>query len=159
MAGGTVVVVRLPMINTNWYHGWMYCCCCASSNDKHQLMSQSRVHSNLTMIMYVDRNIAILSFCLVVDFYDVKSYISIDMHMYTYTYIYIYIHDIWYIYSIVFLDIGMPLLESKLLSLLLTPVEIGPSAKRWKIQFRLGLAINSTTLILITAYQYPKILY
>ena len=25
-------------------------------------------------------------------------------------------------------------------------------AKRWKVQFRLGLAINSTTLILITAY-------
>ena len=32
-----------------------------------------------------------------------------------------------YIYSIVFLDISMPLLESMLLSLLLTPVEIGPS--------------------------------
>ena len=31
-----------------------------------------------------------------------------------------------YIY-IIFLDISMPLLESKLLSLLLTPVEIGPS--------------------------------
>ena len=29
-------------------------------------------------------------------------------------------------------------------------------AKRWKVQFRLGLAINSTTLILITAYKYPK---
>ena len=29
-------------------------------------------------------------------------------------------------------------------------------AKRWKVQFRLGLAINSTTLILITAYQYPN---
>ena len=40
-----------------------------------------------------------------------------------YVYIYIYI----YIYSIVFLDVGMPLLESKLLSLLLNPVEIGPS--------------------------------
>ena len=90
----------------------------------------------------------------------------------------------------VFLDISMPLLESMLLSLLLTPVEIGPSnaqlverrrdkskdlgsnpsechvfylfrcvlsfsatlTKRWKVQFRLGLAINSTTLILITAY-------
>ena len=39
-------------------------------------------------------------------------------------YTYIYIH----IYSIVFLgDISMPLLESILLSLLLTPVEIGPS--------------------------------
>ena len=38
-------------------------------------------------------------------------------------YIYIYI----YIYSIVFLDVGMPLLESKLLNLLLNPVEIGPS--------------------------------
>ena len=25
-------------------------------------------------------------------------------------------------------------------------------AKRWKVQFRLGLAINSTTLILITVY-------
>ena len=25
-------------------------------------------------------------------------------------------------------------------------------AKRWKVQFRLGLAINSTTMILITAY-------
>ena len=25
-------------------------------------------------------------------------------------------------------------------------------AKRWKVQFRLGLAMNSTTLILITAY-------
>ena len=25
-------------------------------------------------------------------------------------------------------------------------------AKRWKVQFRLGLAINSTTLILLTAY-------
>ena len=49
----------------------------------------------------------------------------------------------------------MPLLESKLLSLLLNPVEIG----NWKVQFRLGLAINSTTLILITAYQHPKILY
>ena len=32
-------------------------------------------------------------------------------------------------------------------------------AKCWKVQFRLGLAINSTTLILITAYQHPKILY
>ena len=32
-----------------------------------------------------------------------------------------------YIYSIVFLDIGMPLLKSMLLSLLLTPVKIGPS--------------------------------
>ena len=29
-------------------------------------------------------------------------------------------------------------------------------AKRWKVQFRLGLAINSTTLILITAYKYPN---
>ena len=36
--------------------------------------------------------------------------------------LYIYI----YIYSIVFLDVGMPLSESKLLSLLLNPVEIGP---------------------------------
>ena len=32
-----------------------------------------------------------------------------------------------YIYSIVFFDISMPLLESMLLSLLLTPVKIGPS--------------------------------
>ena len=32
-------------------------------------------------------------------------------------------------------------------------------AKRWKVQFRLGLAMNSTTLILITAYLYQKILY
>ena len=32
-----------------------------------------------------------------------------------------------YIYSIVFWDVGMPLLESKLLCLLLNPVEIGPS--------------------------------
>ena len=32
-----------------------------------------------------------------------------------------------YIYSIVFFYISMPLLESMLLSLLLTPVEIGPS--------------------------------
>ena len=29
-------------------------------------------------------------------------------------------------------------------------------AMRWKVQFRLGLAINSITLILITAYQYPR---
>ena len=28
-------------------------------------------------------------------------------------------------------------------------------AKRWKVQFRLGLAIYSTTLIPITAYKYP----
>ena len=65
----------------------------------------------------------------------------------------------------------MPLLESLLLSLLLTKVlGSNPSerhifylfrcvlsfsatlANRWKVQFRLGLAINSTTLILITAY-------
>ena len=32
-----------------------------------------------------------------------------------------------YIYSIVFWDISMPLLESMLMSSLLTPVEIGPS--------------------------------
>ena len=32
-----------------------------------------------------------------------------------------------YLFSIVFLDISMPLLESILLSLLLTPVKIGPS--------------------------------
>ena len=35
---------------------------------------------------------------------------------------------IWFcLFSIAFLDVGMPLLESKLLSLLLNPVEIGPS--------------------------------
>ena len=58
------------------------------------------------------------------------------MHLYIYVHIYIYIYiynngvEIYiyiYIYSIVFLDVGMPLLESKLLSLLLNPVEIGPS--------------------------------
>ena len=37
------------------------------------------------------------------------------------------VHSWFYLFSIVFLDISMPLLESMLLSLLLTPVEIGPS--------------------------------
>ena len=47
-------------------------------------------------------------------------YIGLKCH---FNYFVLYI----YIYSIVFLDVGMPLLESKLLSLLLNPVEIGPS--------------------------------
>ena len=38
-----------------------------------------------------------------------------------------YVHSWVYLFSIVFLDISMPLVESMLLSLLLTPVEIGPS--------------------------------
>ena len=37
------------------------------------------------------------------------------------------VHSWFYLFSIVFLDISMPLLESMLLSLLLTPVEIGHS--------------------------------
>ena len=37
------------------------------------------------------------------------------------------VHSWYYLFSIVFLDISMPLLESMLLSLLVTPVEIGPS--------------------------------
>ena len=37
------------------------------------------------------------------------------------------VHSWFYVFSIVFLDISMPLLESMLLSSLLTPVEIGPS--------------------------------
>ena len=45
------------------------------------------------------------------------------------------VHSWFYILSIVFLDISMPLLESMLLSSLLTPVEIGPSnaspGKQW----------------------------
>ena len=32
-------------------------------------------------------------------------------------------------------------------------------AKRWKVQFRLGLAKNSTMLIQITAYKYQKNYY
>ena len=32
-------------------------------------------------------------------------------------------------------------------------------AKRWKVQFRLGLANNSTMLIQITAYKYQKNYY
>ena len=32
-------------------------------------------------------------------------------------------------------------------------------AKRWKVQFRLGLAKNSTMLIHITAYKYQKNYY
>ena len=32
-------------------------------------------------------------------------------------------------------------------------------AKRWKVQFRLGLANNSTMLIHITAYKYQKNYY
>ena len=32
-------------------------------------------------------------------------------------------------------------------------------AKRWKVQFRLALAINSTMLIQITAYKYQKNYY
>ena len=32
-------------------------------------------------------------------------------------------------------------------------------AKRWKVQFRLGLAKNSTMLIHITAYKYQKKYY
>ena len=47
--------------------------------------------------------------------------VCFDTHIYIYIYVYIYI------YSIVFWDVGMPLLESKLLSLLLNPVEIRPS--------------------------------
>ena len=35
------------------------------------------------------------------------------------------VHSWYYLFSIVFLDISMPLLESMLLSLLLTPVKIG----------------------------------
>ena len=46
---------------------------------------------------------------------SLNSFVVTTMYIYT------------YIYSIVFLDVGMPLLESKLLSLLLNPVEIGPS--------------------------------
>ena len=37
------------------------------------------------------------------------------------------VHSWVYLFSIVFLDISMPLLDTMLLSLLLTPVEIGPS--------------------------------
>ena len=37
------------------------------------------------------------------------------------------VHSWFYLFSIVFLDISMPLLESMWLSSLLTPVEIGPS--------------------------------
>ena len=37
------------------------------------------------------------------------------------------VHSWVYLFSIVFWDISMPLLESMLLSLLLTPVEIGRS--------------------------------
>ena len=37
------------------------------------------------------------------------------------------VHSWVYLFSILFLDISMPLVESMLLSLLLTPVEIGPS--------------------------------
>ena len=37
------------------------------------------------------------------------------------------VHSWFYLLSIVFFDISMPLLESMLLSSLLTPVEIGPS--------------------------------
>ena len=37
------------------------------------------------------------------------------------------VHSWFYLLSIVFFDISMPLLESILLSSLLTPVEIGPS--------------------------------
>ena len=58
--------------------------------------------------------------------------------------IYIYI----YIYSIVFLDVGMPLLESKLLSLLII-----------YLLLLLFIIIYWLLLILITAYQHPKILY
>ena len=69
-----------------------------------------------------------------------QHHISILHRSYTYIYIYVYIHIYTYVYihsvsfhiyiyicRIVFLDISMPLLESMLLSLLLTPVEIGPS--------------------------------
>ena len=38
-----------------------------------------------------------------------------------------FIHVYIYIYSVVFMDITMPLFESMLLSLMLTPAEIGPS--------------------------------
>ena len=37
------------------------------------------------------------------------------------------VHSWFYLFSIVFLDISMPLLESMLLSSLPTPVKIGPS--------------------------------
>ena len=55
--------------------------------------------------------------------------------MYIYIYIYLFVdsifsmdvHSWFYVFSILFFDISMPLLESMLLSLLLTPVEIEPS--------------------------------
>ena len=37
------------------------------------------------------------------------------------------VHSWFYLFSLVFLDISIPLLESMWLSSLLTPVEIGPS--------------------------------
>ena len=58
------------------------------------------------------------------------AYIALVWSVDIYIYIYIFSLDvhIWFcLFSIVFLDVGMPLLESKLLSLLLNPVEIGPS--------------------------------
>ena len=47
-------------------------------------------------------------------------------NIYVYSIFSMDVHSWFYLFSIVFLDISMPLLESMLLSLLLTPVKIGP---------------------------------
>ena len=55
---------------------------------------------------------------------------------------------IWFcLFSIVFLGCWYVVIRIKVVEFI---------AKCWKVQFRLGLAINSTTLILITTYQHPK---
>ena len=63
-------------------------------------------------------------------------------------------HDIYiYIYIIYIKVLGSNPSECHIFNLFRCVLSFSATlAKRWKVQFRLGLAINSTTLILITAY-------
>ena len=81
------------------------------------------------------------------------AYMYMYIHIYTHIYIYIYIHIYIHIYIYIPKDLGSKPSECHIFYLFRCVLSFSATlAKRWKVQFRLGLAINSTTLILITAY-------